>query len=501
MALSVNLFVHGVPQGQKIWGSKGDDSLYLSSFYGPKWDVPEVMKIDIMTFGGTTYCYYTLVKGQNIYDLGGRAGAYFALTLRMNAYYADIQNLYNILMTVYNKFCIDCCLKENNGMLRFIHADFVSIDQQLKDIESQLLEYIRNFSVPKDIVSLAEFPASRQGVSSNINLHECTTNIAFNAIKQNGTLMVSPWFPDARSAEVISQYKNEMRVIAQRAEQEVKMYQQSAADQIEAVNKAAEERVVSLQRKAADEQERLIKEIEAIKQKAQENLDSLKDKDKRIEYYRQKLGDAESTIEGIKREIEKNDTYSLRDQSYANSTDNYNKKKQHNSGQKNVVSYAGNNTSRKLLREKPYIYGGVGALLSIITIGIVMVLFPSKQTGKITSKYGTTEAPSQTINTKDAKLSPSKQARNTTSKSGIAETPSLAINIRELKNPKDSLVPGKSYYLSIGDPKGTFKSDDGKIEGNTFTVYRGKAGGDCKISYVDEKGKEIAKGTFYVKKE
>ena len=40
--------------GQKIWGPKNDDQIYISSFYGPKWDVPEVMKIDVMAFNGVT---------------------------------------------------------------------------------------------------------------------------------------------------------------------------------------------------------------------------------------------------------------------------------------------------------------------------------------------------------------------------------------------------------------------------------------------------------------
>ena len=90
MGLNISLFVHGVPMGQKMWGPKGDDLRYLSTFYGPKWESPEVMKVEVMTFGGVTNCYYSFVKGQNVCDSQGRAGSYFALTLRINAFYVDV---------------------------------------------------------------------------------------------------------------------------------------------------------------------------------------------------------------------------------------------------------------------------------------------------------------------------------------------------------------------------------------------------------------------------
>lgn len=61
------------------------------------------MQIDIMECRGKVYSYYTFVKGQNVMGYDNRTGSYFALTIRMDAYYADLQNMYKILSAAYEK--------------------------------------------------------------------------------------------------------------------------------------------------------------------------------------------------------------------------------------------------------------------------------------------------------------------------------------------------------------------------------------------------------------
>jgi len=97
MGLNIDLVVHGVPMGQKMWGAKHEEELFFSSFYGAQWQETEVLRVETQTFGNVTNCYYSFVKGNGVCDSNGRSGSYFALTLRMNCFYADVQNLYNIL--------------------------------------------------------------------------------------------------------------------------------------------------------------------------------------------------------------------------------------------------------------------------------------------------------------------------------------------------------------------------------------------------------------------
>lgn len=251
MGLNIKLFVHGVPMGQKIWGPKGDDERYLSSFYGPKWDAPELMKVDIMAIGGVSQCYYTFVRGQNVCDSSGRAGSYFALTLKMNAFYADVQNIYNILKAVYDKMCVSLCVQEENGMVKYLLSDFQGIDGKLKDVEGHLLNYISKFSKSNDIVSLSGFATN--GQATNMNLFECNRFVATEQMKKVGHLLVSPHYLSSESAKIVAQCKAETQSAIQKAQQEIQLLKKTTQEEKAVITKQAEERVDSVTRKSQED--------------------------------------------------------------------------------------------------------------------------------------------------------------------------------------------------------------------------------------------------------
>ena len=61
MAYNIKLFVHGVPNGQDIWGNPGADAKYIEAFYGRKSNVASQMILEVMQFGGETNAYYTYI--------------------------------------------------------------------------------------------------------------------------------------------------------------------------------------------------------------------------------------------------------------------------------------------------------------------------------------------------------------------------------------------------------------------------------------------------------
>lgn len=256
MGLNINLFVHGVPMGQKMWGTNGDDQLYLSSFYGLKWEVPEVMKVDVMTSGGIPYCYYSLVKGLNVCDSQGRAGSYFALTLRINAFYCDVQNIYSVLKAAYEKMCIGLCVQENNDVIKYLIADFQNADAQLKAIESHIINYISEFSVNEDVVSLSGFSANAEAATPKVNLHECSKRVALEYGKRYGKLMVSPFFLSASAANTVAKYKAETDETKRNAQEEIKRQERLFQEQIDSVKKRCQEDIRRLQDKAKTENRR-----------------------------------------------------------------------------------------------------------------------------------------------------------------------------------------------------------------------------------------------------
>lgn len=243
MGLNIKLLVHGVPYGQKKWGAEEEDSRYLSSFYGPKWTIPEVMKVEIMTFGKDVYCFYTFLKGINVCDFNGRSGSYIALTLKVNAYYADTLNIYNILKAAYEKMIVGLCVCDDGTLVKYLVPDFQDISAQLDNIERSLVGYIGSFSVNSDIISLSNLKPGHDMAFLNINLAECTKQIALDAIQKTGCFFVSPHFLSASANTKIVQLQKEMSAEKQRIQSDFKYKIQQAQEEIAFIKNEAQRKI------------------------------------------------------------------------------------------------------------------------------------------------------------------------------------------------------------------------------------------------------------------
>lgn len=255
MGLNIDLVVHGVPMGQKMWGAKHEEELFFSSFYGAQWQETEVLRVETQTFGNVTNCYYSFVKGNGVCDSNGRSGSYFALTLRMNCFYADVQNLYNILKAAYAKMCVGMCLQESNGVLKYTVSDFSSKENDFLNLQKQLRGYIENFSVESDLMSLAEFNKASTG--NCISLKDC---VKANALKlaKLGSFKVSAYYLSMTDQNTLNKYKTELDSTKKKASEELDAQRQSYQSQI------------------AEQEKKFNSNIEIIRK---ENADKLREKD------------------------------------------------------------------------------------------------------------------------------------------------------------------------------------------------------------------------------
>ncbi len=379
MGLNINLFVHGVPMGQKIWGPKGDDQRYLSSFYGPKWDTPEVMKIDIMTFGGVSYCYYSLVKGLNVCDSQGRTGSYIALTLRINAFYGDVQNMYAILKAAYEKMCVGLCVQESNNVTRYLIADFQNVDTQLKNIESHIINYISEFSVNEDIVSLSGFSVNSQSVSPHVNLHECNKHAALDSMKKYGKLMVSPYFLSASAANTVAKYKSEIEATKQKAQQEIQIQQKASQEKIDSVVSEAQAKISSVTMQSQQD-------LRQCKEQARQQVEQARiENDRRMSELKQsyasvdeKIGRLNQIIYGRDKEIsELKKQYQQTEKELRLRNSNVRKLEEKiNKLQNDVFSLQGTGIKHPIPRKKPTINKKpiIIVLISILVVSLIVVL-------------------------------------------------------------------------------------------------------------------------------
>lgn len=482
MGLNISLFVHGVPMGQKMWGPKGDDLRYLSTFYGPKWESPEVMKVEVMTFGGVTNCYYSFVKGQNVCDSQGRAGSYFALTLRINAFYVDVQNMYNILKAAYEKMCVGLCVQDTGAMIKYLVADFQSIDSKLKDIENHIVNYIGEFSINEDLVSLLGFSAISQGASLNVNLHECMKNVALDCLKKAGKIMVSPYFLSASSAKTVEKYKAEIDMVRQKARQEIQLQQRTSQEKIASMTQESQAKMLTVKQQA-EEKLRLC-EQRSQQQIAQANAEN----NRRMQELKQNYSAVDEKLDALNqrnKELE-NEVTELKGNS--------------------INVFPTRYTPKKSVVDRNFIIVCIVGFFVILLVGFLVYLLMGNwgnKNGKIEDlqeKVERLEKENQQLQTENGQLKIS-QISNT--EDGLK---ALTISIRKNGKEVDEVECGKTYVISIvGEDTDTLK---GKFEGSAFNIdasrhlmpNRKYAGKTCIIRYVHN-GHMLAQKSIKIKKD
>lgn len=277
MNYDIKLYVHGVPNGQGTWGVENFDTNYIETFYGRKSNVPVQMFVEVRRFASSTYCYYTYFRIGNVYDNTGRAGSYFALTIRVNYYYADIQNIYNLLDAAYNKFIIGSIVDVNEGVIKYLITDFVQEDITLKSLEQEINKYLMQFSSDSDFIPLSGFKVNGQSEPASVNLLECDARIIASHVKNNGSISISSLHPSTRIQQVIQEMTAKVNAVNAQAQKQISEAQQNAQRDVNAAREQAQQDVAA----------------------------AIHDKEAGIMAIRKEYKDADKTINSLRAEIDK----------------------------------------------------------------------------------------------------------------------------------------------------------------------------------------------------
>lgn len=480
MSLNISLFVHGVPMGQKVWGPKGDDQIYMSSFYGPKWDVPEVMKVEIMTFGGIPYCYYSFVKGQKVFDYQGRAGSYFALTLRISAFYADIQNLYGILKAAYEKMCVGLCISESEGSVKYLCPDFQNINANLKEIENHILKYISEFSIADDILNFDRLVVGEDGSIKSVNLHECTRILALEQIRQSGRVMVSPYYLSTVAAKVVDQYKAEIQTVMERSKQEIQLHEQTYQDKINDMTRRFHEELKETKERS---QQRLFEVKEESERKISDIRRSYADVDIKMNTLNQTIREREKEISDWKSQCQK------KDKEMQSNSKVVQKLEQQLSRLQRDIDDLREAKGVKLMPEPKkvnwIIVGLVSFFMTLLVGFLIWFLHHSFNTQR------------QEVQKPQKEIEQIKAGNEENVKD------SVFIKVRELSNGDNIIKLGCQYHIEIqnrnDEAKDTLISDEFTIQGDMLMARREFEDSVGRLSYRID-GKEVAKREFLIKK-
>lgn len=222
--MEVELFIHGVPNGEGFWG-KEDDRNYFGTFYDHSTDEVKFL-VQNRASKGKLYCYYNYLVYKtvgsptpNVVAYDGRDGSYFGLSLRLDAYCKDVMNMYRILDTIYNIYVCGSLLKMEKSKLKYTFSDFSNVETKLKTIETEVIKLIQNGFNADSFMSLEGF-AQGGGNASVFNLYELTATDALQVMKQSGKMVASPYYPTVREKRIKQQHDNQIESLKQQCDRE-----------------------------------------------------------------------------------------------------------------------------------------------------------------------------------------------------------------------------------------------------------------------------------------
>lgn len=507
MNYEIKLYAHGVPKGQGLWCVENLDSNYIDSFYGRKSNVPAHMLVEVRQFASTSNCYYTYFVG-NTCDKDGRTGGYFALTLRINYYYADIRNIYNLLDAAFNKFIVGPIVTITNGGVRYLISDFSQADDNLKALELEINKYLMQFSSDSDFVSLNGFKANSQSEAAQLNLLECEAKTVANHVKNHGMISVSPHYLSNREQQMV-QRMNEINTSAQqqinaaekKAQLDIEAMRTQAQNEIETAQHEKEAGIQTIRNeyKEADETinslrkalEKANNEIVRLKGKVNNCIELIKNAEAyktKFEHSQEEAKKANDLLQKIRESLSGlNGIYEILGMNFASSKNG--KANEDDPEQKKWVNKL---SFMKIIRD---IHPFVDFFVMIILLCVIGFSFPKSDdslsmesqvaNGRITQP----EKQLKEDNKKDVVDNPynAGEGFGENNQSSFAERfPNARIDIAEISSSKP-MKYGNAVFYTVSLMNAT-EDLDGEWESKDFSIDNGKIkpnhAGKCKISYV-----------------
>ena len=289
--MTVDFILHGVPNGQDFWGAS-DDNHYFSTFYVQKND-KEYLSIEARKVSGKSYCYYNYLKYNNVTAADGRAGSYLGITLRFDAYYKDVLNVYQIFEIIYNNL-LDTILDKNGEGIKFKVSKFEAAERELNDIKKKVISLIQLSATGKDFVVLNDSFFKNEDKTISAFLLDCTPENVLQALKKFGRLDISKYYPSTNEAKKMRSI--EERYTSAMAQKDKDLSEQNLninklTDECQGLKKdlsSEKEEVVRLGNLIAEKEtiikknEAFLKQVEELKLNTEKLKNSLEAKEKEI---------------------------------------------------------------------------------------------------------------------------------------------------------------------------------------------------------------------------
>lgn len=274
--MDVEIFVHGIPNGQSFWGEE-EDRNYFGNFYDQSCSDAVKYLIQARSSNGKNYCYYNYFVYQNVIGNDNRRGSYFGLSIRFDAYCKDFIGIYKILDVVFTAYVLNKILKVNNGNYKYDIVDFVGEPELMSNIKDAIWQLLKTTLTQECFCDLRGFAVGGGGDTPTGSLYEMTANDVEAAVKKSGKIALSPYYPTNREKSLAQQYDSKLQSVKQQYEERYNAEINTKEQKI----RSLEDSLTSVKRKCEKFQEEIahrdskIKQIGQI-QKAEQIINQIK---------------------------------------------------------------------------------------------------------------------------------------------------------------------------------------------------------------------------------
>lgn len=212
-ASEIVVFVHGVPQGFDVWSDDHtDDTRYIESLYHAT-ERTFMFMAEVRTSEGKPFCYYHYLIYDNVLGCDSRAGSYFGLTIRLDAYCKDWRTIFSIMDVAFKTQVLGKLLTSDCGKLRFAVKRLSDANGLLKEVEENIVDLFVGAFACKNIdffESLSDFALSSGNCWKN-NLGDCQLQDMGKALKDVGKAVLSPDYPSVKTETLKDEYREKLR--------------------------------------------------------------------------------------------------------------------------------------------------------------------------------------------------------------------------------------------------------------------------------------------------
>lgn len=282
--MKVDIYIHGVPNGQRIWGTGGEDQV-INQFYGANGEEQTKYLAEVKKSSGENYCYYSLLKYKNVLAADSRAGSYVGLTIRMDMVCTKVKAVFQILEMVYNNAILGKFVKREGERLKFTVSDFKEKEAQCKAVVDKIMAMLGQSVEGNDFIAITPSMLSGRG-TQKVNIAEYSSESALASISQNGSIAVSAEYPSVQFASFIKKKDAETNAIKLQAQQDVSRIQQQASQSLQEQERRCNATILQTREEAQ-------REIAQIREDANREIAQTKAKyidiEKKLLSYEQKL--------------------------------------------------------------------------------------------------------------------------------------------------------------------------------------------------------------------